>query len=132
MEVSSTFKPVTSGVIQGSVLGSLLFTIHIDSLLNSIDLPTSAYADDFKFVANLLHYSHMQVQRTIIYVFNWSVEIEIPLSFEKCRFIHYGLHNPHYDYKCGNYTLNNKNSFGDFGIVRSCEGDFREHIASTV
>ena len=60
------------------------------------------------------------------------VEMEIPLSFEKCLVIHYVLHNPRYDYKCGNYKLSNKNSFIDLGIVRSCERDFREHIASTV
>ena len=123
--VSSTFKTVTSGVIQGSILGSLLFTIHIDSFLNSIDIPTSAYADDFKSVANLLQYSYMQVQRKITSVYNWSVGMEMPLSFKKCLVIHCGLHNPHYDYKCGNCTLNNKNSFVDLGIVRSCEGDFR-------
>ena len=41
------------------ILGSLLFTIYIDSLLNFIDIPTSAYAGDFKFVANLLQYSLM-------------------------------------------------------------------------
>ena len=56
----------------------------------------------------------------------------MPLSLEKCLVIHYGLHNSHYDYNCRNYTLNNKNSFSDLDIVRSCEGDFREHIASTV
>ena len=60
------FKPVTSGVIRGSVPGSLFFIICIDSLLNAIDIPTFAYVDNFKFVANLSQYSHVQVQRNII------------------------------------------------------------------
>ena len=46
----------------------------------------------------------------------------------------YGLHNPHYNYNCGNYTLTNKNIFVNLGIVRSYEESrlYREHIASTV
>ena len=86
--VSSTFKPVTSGIIQGSVLGSLLFTIYTDSLLNSIDIPTSAYADDFKCVANHLQYFHMQVQRSITCVTdNWSVEMEMLLFTMDCTIL---------------------------------------------
>ena len=36
--LSSISKPVTCGVIQGSILKSLLFTINIDSPLNSIEI----------------------------------------------------------------------------------------------
>ena len=103
VEASSTSKPMTSGVVQDSVLGTLLFTVslYIDSLLNSID---------------------------IIYL-----EIEMPLSFKKCLVIHYGLHNPYHNYKFGNYTLRNKNRFVDLVNVMSYEGgEFCEHIASTI
>ena len=47
----------------------------------------------------------------------------MPLSFDKCQFIYCGLHNPHCNYNCGNYTLTNKNSFVDLIIVRLHEGD---------
>ena len=74
----------------------------------------------------------MQVQRNITCVYYWFVDMEMPLSFEKCLVNHNGLHHPQYDYKCGNYSLNNKNSFVDLSTVRSCEGDFRKQTALTV
>jgi hypothetical protein len=48
----SASTQVTSGVIQGSCLGPTLFTVFIDPLLQSFDIPASVYADDVKLIAN--------------------------------------------------------------------------------
>ena len=47
----STQAAVTSGVIQGSCLGPILWSIFMDSLLSEIDIPSVAFADDFKLLA---------------------------------------------------------------------------------
>ena len=118
-----------AGVIQGSCLGPALFTIDMDSLISQIDIPATAYADDFKFAVNLARHKPEAAQANVDKVYNWSVRMGMPLSFSKSMVIHYGLNNPHYRYRCGEVNLPASNSFADLGIGRSSDGLFREHAA---
>ena len=67
----SAAAAVTSGVIQSSCLGPTLFNIFLDRLLNDIDIPAGAYADDLKFTANLVHHSYIKIQSNINRVNDW-------------------------------------------------------------
>ena len=116
---------MTSGTIQGSFLGSLLFTICIESLLNSINKPTSTNADDFKFITKLFTiFSYESVTQYIVCV--------IGLWKWKCHYLSRNfwsftsgctIHTVNYN--SGNYTLINRNSCDNIGIVRSYEEKFR-------
>ena len=55
----------SSGVIQGSTLGPILYDIFIDSLLSRITLPSEGFADDFKFLADVSVYTARQIQDEI-------------------------------------------------------------------
>jgi hypothetical protein len=128
----SSAVTVTSGVIQGSSLGPTLFTIYIDSLLSELDITSSAYADDLKFIVNLSRISQKLVQDNIDKVHRWSASRGMPLSVEKCLVLHCGSSNPRYDYQCGSSNLPVVESLTDLGITRSCDGTYSEHVSSVV
>ena len=84
----------TSGVIQGSSLGPDLYTISMDSLLRHIQLPAVAFADDLKFIADVIHHTAASVQEDVNIVADWANEHHTPLSVEKSGILHCGSHQP--------------------------------------
>jgi len=52
--MKSESKKVTVGVPQGSILGPLLFTVMINDIFNSVDVPIICYADDSTII-QMLH-----------------------------------------------------------------------------
>ena len=57
----SSIKEVTSGVVEGSVIGPDLYNVVADSLVRRIRLPRAAYADDFKFVSDVALCSQAEI-----------------------------------------------------------------------
>ena len=110
---------VTSGIIQGSSLGPDLYTIFIDSLLRRIQLPAVAFADDLKFIADVIHHTAASVQEDVNIVADWANENHTPLSVEKCGILHCGSHQPLNAYYLYNIPMTVMDSFVDLGVERS-------------
>ena len=54
-----------SGVIQGSTLGPILYNISINPLLRKLTLPSQGFADDLKFVADVIAHSRYRIQQEV-------------------------------------------------------------------
>ena len=124
--------PVESGLIQGSTLGPVLFTLFIDSLLKIIPVPIFAYADDITLVAEIKSNNQGEVQKAIDLIGQWSVDNTMPLSFEKCSVLHCGLHNPKCHYSLLGQQLSERDTMLDLGVTRSANCDYQQHHPSLV
>ena len=94
---------VTSGVVQGSAVGSLIFAIYIDPLLESINCQCVAFADDAKFANTPDTPSQASIQLDLDRIGAWSTRSFLPLAVEKCFVVHGGRYNPNCQYHCNGY-----------------------------
>jgi len=131
---------VTSGVIQGSVLGPTLFNIFVDSADSYLDnCRILKYADDLRiFLSSPKGYNNLislqdKVQSDILNLNRWAVRSGMSFNAEKSFYVTCGgIQNP----RC--YTLNNSHlplncTFNDLGIAASNSPiKFKKHIDSIV
>ena len=78
---------ITSGVVQGSCLGPLLFVVFINDLPTAIKPPTKSeiYADDDKIYEKTTSlYQELHLQGNINIVETWSIVSDMSLSSDKC------------------------------------------------
>ena len=135
----SSERPVTSGVIQGSVLGPLLFIIFINDvdeiINNSIILK---YADDIRIYREFNSDEPSQqdncvkFQNDINALYSWSQQWDLKFNSSKCSILHFGHANYRRSYKLNDVIIQSKSIEKDLGILFSCNMKFDEHIDSIV
>ena len=81
-----TLLPVSSKALH--LIRPVLCDMFIDSLLRKFTLPSQAFADDFKFIADVITHSKNITQNEINIVVDWVNERGTPLSIEKCCVLH--------------------------------------------
>lgn len=123
---------VTSGVIQGSTLGPVLYDIFIDSLLRKIKLPSQAFADDFKFIADVIAQPRVVIQAEVDTIVTWADDHGTPLSIDKCSVLHCGKNQPNNDYYIKSAALKSVDRVVDLGVERSADATYSAHCARVV
>jgi exonuclease III len=123
---------VTSGLVQGSCLGPILWTVFVDKLLRRLHHNNVAFADDFKFCADVSISNQNDVQDDINVVINWSKDYDMPLSTEKTLVMHCGPRQPYHVYHLDGRPLNSVDHFSDLGIVRCSNGGYSTHYINLV
>ena len=79
-----TFKPVLSGVPQGTVLGPIFFIIHINDQLDVLQASDGKiFADDTKLISkisDIVSHMHMLLQDDLNKLGAWSVRNNMQLN----------------------------------------------------
>ena len=136
VEVDSVLSdplPVTSGVIQGSVLGPLLFLIYINDITECIlNGCPYLYADDLKIVYKLKKSTILEdrsrIQDDLTRLENWCNTWAMKLNVDKCGIMHIGRNKINASLTLNGTALTTLTSVKDLGITYDQCLSVSEHV----
>ena len=129
---ASDWTDVDSGVPQGSVLGPLLFLVYINDLPETVQGNIKMFADDTKLYSTVSTPGDgISLQADLDCLVHWSDIWQLPFNESKCKVLHLGRTNPHYQYSMRGIPMSCTHVEKDLGVHIDDELKFRLH-ASTV
>lgn len=134
VQISSKLsKPesIPSGVIQGSVIGPLLFNIYISDFNKHFSSTVSFFADDTKFYNNPVNNVN-DLHSDLRSIENWCSMWKLSLNSDKCNVLHLGSNNPNNSYVLNNILIKSVNQQKDLGIIITKDLKWESHIANVV
>ncbi len=94
------------GVLQGSGLGPILFTIYIHSLGEDVSGFLFKFANDTKLVNSIASRHNNEMQFDLDRLQMWADEMRLSFNASKSGTVHFGYNNVHNSIKIGNNKLN--------------------------
>ena len=128
-----------SGVPQGTVLGPVLFLVHIRNISNGLSEGTSAssFADDTRIqrgIASISDCNDLQADLQVIY--SWATKVNMAFNSDKFECMRYWPEPskaPQYHYLGpDNQPIKVKSDLRDLGVQLSSNLSFSLHIENTV
>ena len=114
----SNWKPVLSGVPQGSVLGPILFLIYINDLEEGVTSKILKFADDTKLFRKIKgNGDKQQLQDDIDKLIKWSEKWQMLFNFQKCKCLHAGHGNTGVNYEMGGTIICKTVKEKDLGVT---------------
>lgn len=134
---SSTWKRVTSGVPQGSVLGPVLFLIFINDLPDAMDCALKLFADDTK-IYNVIksHEDEEKLQGDIFNACDWASKWQMIFNIKKCKTMHIGNNEASEYFMKDNdkkvHKITQVEQEKDLGVIFDPKLDFSKHVHTKV
>jgi hypothetical protein len=129
---TSSWRNVTSGIPQGSVIGPLLFVIFINDLPDIVESTVYLFADDMKIFNIIQGEEDMKtLQRDLDKLTEWSQTWMLRFHPEKCKQMHLGKHNPdpEFKYRILDNNLEKVTDEKDIGVIIDNNLSFEKHIS---
>ena len=136
---TSVSLPVSSRIIQGSVLGPILFTLFINKIDASLVYCSIVkYADDIRiFLSSKKDESSIndlqsKIQIDINNIVDWTSASRMSLNTEKCFVATFGRSNVSRDYSLYDTVLPKNSLFRDLGLSIGTPLSFNPHMNSII
>ena len=132
---TSDWKPVTSGVPEGSILAPLIFSMFINDLPKHIRSNCLMYADDVKIFRKIESPSDgKRLQDDLDRLKSWSIRWGLKLNPEKCRSFSMTLRRApvRTDYIIDTATLQHVEEIRDLGVTLDTKLTFKAHVNDVV
>ena len=129
----SSYRPVISGVPQGSVLGPLLFNVYINDITDSFsdDITAKLFADDIKLYTQVTTSISLQnFQIHLDHIHAWSILWQLSISSSKCSLLELGKPDLCHPFHISSESLIYNKTTSDLGITIDRDLKFQEHINS--
>jgi len=116
--MENKWRPVTSGVPQGSVLGSVMFNIFVRDMDSGIECVLCKFANDTKVcgAVNTLE-GRDAIQRDLDRLERWACMNFIKLTKAKCKVLHLGWGNAEHKYRLGGEWIEISPEEKDLGVL---------------
>ena len=135
----SELCPVISGVPQGTVLGPILFLVHIAGISDSLSAGTeaSSFADDTRVMRGIASAVDCEaLQSDLVKVYGWAELVNMHFNADKFECLRFWAKQgdaPEYNYHSpDNNVIQVKPHLRDLGVEISCDFSFKVHITKTV
>ena len=122
--ISSSEKSVTSGILQGSILGPIRFVLYINDLPSCVKSDIRLFADDTKiYTRSDVQGASQTLQEDLDQLQGWSERWLLRFHPEKCHVLKVGNEKSNTQ-----YHMKKRNSNGDYSTIPLEESEYEKDL----